>query len=166
MKKLALLVLSLVAAVTVSNAQVCALKSNALTIAVGSVNLGAEFSVAPQWTVDVSGTAVIANPWKNLKVNGWDAVLEGRYYFCRAFNGHHVGGFVQAARYGETDYPNGDKSINDKVLGLGVSYGYYLKLNTFWGLDLNAGAGVGYELENNNGLRFLPRLQASFSYKF
>ena len=81
MKKLALLVLSLVAAVTVSNAQVCALKSNALYLGIGAVNLGAEFSVAPQWTIDVSGTAVIFSPWKNvgdlgLYLNGWDAVVE------------------------------------------------------------------------------------------
>ena len=166
MKKIALLVLSLVAAATVSNAQVCAIKSNVLPLTVGSINLGAEFSVAPQWTVDVSGTAVIVNPWAKFKVNGWDAVVEGRYYLCRAFNGHHFGAFAQAARYGSAQFPNDEVAhINDKVLGLGVSYGYYLKLNTYWGLDLNAGVGAGYELTAGE-FRFLPRLQASFSYKF
>ena len=76
MKTIAILVLSLVASVTVSNAQVCALKSNALYLGIGAVNLGAEFSVAPQWTVDVSGTAVLFSPWKSvgetgLYLNGW-----------------------------------------------------------------------------------------------
>ena len=59
MKKLVVLALSIFAAVTVSNAQVCALKSNVLPLINGTVNMAAEFSFAPQWTIDLSGTAVV-----------------------------------------------------------------------------------------------------------
>ena len=60
MKKLFALVLSLFAVATISNAQVCTLKSNALTLGTGSVQLAAEFSVAPQWTVGWYGNPLLA----------------------------------------------------------------------------------------------------------
>ncbi len=178
MKKLALLVLSLVAAVTVSNAQVCALKSNTLYLGIGAVNLGAEFSVAPQWTVDVSGTAVIFNPWKNVGdlgfyLNGWDAVVEGRYYLCKAFNGHHFGAFAEAARFGKTKVfsPYGGRVLeNVQAAGLGVSYGYYFKLDSFWGIDatIGMGAALGRHDADRHHLTLLPlpRAQVAVSYKF
>lgn len=179
MKKLVVLALSLFAAVTVSNAQVCALKSNALYLGVGAVNLGAEFSVAPQWTVDVSGTAVIFSPWKNvgntgLYLNGWDAVAEARYYLCKAFNGHHFGAFLEAARFGQASapYPFGSRTDmrNIQAGGLGVSYGYYFKLNTYWGIDCTVGMGAAlgrYEGRADGWtVLLLPRAQVAFSYKF
>ena len=180
MKKIALLVLSLVAAVTVSNAQVCALKSNAIALGVGSVNLAAEFSVAPQVTVELSGMATIFSPWKNvgngLYLNGWSAVAEGRYYLCKAFNGHHFGAFGEIARYGAGKAPvvapGPDYRSNIKVAGLGVSYGYYFKLNTYWGIDTNIGLGGGLGThDGRNGgksWKFMPlgRAQVSVCYKF
>ena len=179
MKKIAVLVLSLVAAVTVSNAQVCALKSNALWLGVGGLNLGAEFSVAPQWTVDVAGSVVLFNPWKNvggkgegLYLNGWSGVVEGRYYLCRAFNGHHFGAFGQVARYGKGgNVPVIADNVynNVKVAGLGVSYGYYFKLNTYWGIDTNVGIGMGlgsYEGRPNWKLMPVGRAEVALSYKF
>ena len=175
MKKIALLVISLVAAVTVSNAQVCALKSNALTLGIGSLNLGAEFSVAPQWTVDVSGMVTLFSPWKNvgngLYLNGWSGVVEGRYYLCKAFNGHHFGAFGQVARYGRGGgMPLFVESVwnNVKVAALGVSYGYYFKLNTHWGIDTNVGIGGGLGHAEGRGWSFVPtaRAQVSVAYKF
>lgn len=175
MKKIALLVISLVAAVTVSNAQVCALKSNALTLGIGSLSLGAEFSVAPQWTVDVSGMVTLFSPWKNvgngLYLNGWSGVVEGRYYLCKAFNGHHFGAFGQIARYGRGGgMPLFVESVwnNVKVAALGVSYGYYFKLNTHWGIDTNVGIGGGLGHAEGRGWSFVPtaRAQVSVAYKF
>ena len=179
MKKLVVLALSIFAAVTVSNAQVCALKSNALYLGIGAVNLGAEFSVAPQWTVDVSGTAVIFSPWKNvgntgLYLNGWDAVAEARYYLCKAFNGHHFGAFLEAARFGQASapYPFGSTTnmTNIQAGGLGVSYGYYFKLNTYWGLDCTVGMGAALGRYDGRADGWtvlpLPRAQVAFSYKF
>lgn len=175
MKKIALLVISLVAAVTVSNAQVCALKSNTLALGIGSLNLGAEFSVAPQWTVDVSGMVTLFSPWKNvgngLYLNGWSGVVEGRYYLCKAFNGHHFGAFGQVARYGRGGgMPLFVESVwnNVKVAALGVSYGYYFKLNTHWGIDTNVGIGGGLGHAEGRGWTFVPtaRAQVSVAYKF
>lgn len=177
MKKIALLILSLVAAVTVSNAQVCALKSNALALGVGSINLGAEFSVAPQWTVDLSGVVTLFSPWKNvggegegLYLNGWSGVVEGRYYLCKAFNGHHFGAFGQVARYGQGGNFLIVESMHEnvKVAALGVSYGYYFKLNTYWGIDTNIGIGGGLGRSESKDWSLVPtaRAQVSVCYKF
>lgn len=175
MKKIAVLVLSLFAAVTVSNAQICALKSNALYLGAGAVNLGAEFSVAPQWTIDVSGTAVLFSPWQKvgntLYLNGWDAVIEGRYYLCKAFNGHHFGAFAEAARFGQANafgvYGEGNME-NIKAAGIGVTYGYYFKLNTYWGIDCTVGMGAALGRHNHSKWQVLPlpRAQVAFAYKF
>ena len=175
MKKIALLVISLVAAVTVSNAQVCALKSNTLALGIGSLSLGAEFSVAPQWTVDVSGMVTLFSPWKNmgngLYLNGWSGVVEGRYYLCKAFNGHHFGAFGQVARYGRGGgMPLFVESVwnNVKVAALGVSYGYYFKLNTHWGIDTTVAIAGGLGHAEGRGWSFVPtaRAQVSVAYKF
>ena len=127
--------------------------------------MAAEFSVAPQWTVDVSGTAVLFSPWKNvgdglLYLNGWDAVAEARYYLCKAFNGHHFGGFLEAARFGDASahikgLGNGADLRNVKAGLVGVSYGYYFKLNTYWGIDCTAGLGLGAGKYNGAQLEIL-----------
>lgn len=177
MKKLVVLALSIFAAVTVSNAQVCALKSNALALGVGSVNLAAEFSVAPQWTVELSGMGTIFSPWQNggegLYLNGWSAVAEGRYYLCKAFNGHHFGAFGEIARYGKGgNIPFGVADAiydNVKVAGLGVSYGYYFKLSTYWGIDTNIGIGGGLGTAEGIGkwvFKPVGRAAVSLCYKF
>lgn len=174
MKKLVVLALSLFAAVTVSNAQVCALKANALYLGLGAASVGAEFSIAPQWTIDLSGTGVIFSPWKNggkgLYLNGWDVVAEGRYYLCKAFNGHHFGAYTELARLGQGKLPWDITDMHDNIkVGLiGVSYGYYFKLNTYWGVDCTVGYGIGTATSNSVDWRFwgMPRAQVAVSYKF
>lgn len=181
MKKIVLLVCSLVAAITVSMAQDCALKSNILSLGIGSLSLGAEFSVAHRCTVDLSGMVTIFSPWRNvdgkgdgLYLNGWSGVVEGRYYLCKAFNGHHFGAYGQLARYGRggniLSIVDGIHE-NAQVVALGVSYGYYFKLNSDWGIDTNVGIGAGLGRSNGNdkfNQWILPtaRAQVSVSYKF
>lgn len=184
MKKLLVLVASLLAFATISNAQVCALKSNAVYLGIGGINLGAEFSIAPQWTIEASGTAFLFSPWgkasNEIYTNGWDAIVEGRYYLCKAFNGHHFGAFLEGARFGKTEvflqhFGKGAELYNVQAGVLGVSYGYYFKLNTYWGIDLTAGFGMGAgrfcsgaDYTNASDIKFImvPRLQAAVSYKF
>ena len=177
MKKLVVLALSIFAAVTVSNAQVCALKSNVLTLINGTVNMAAEFSFAPQWTIDLSGTAVVKDFFDSqVDLNGWNAIGEVRYYLCKAFNGHHFGAYAQANRFGWGSAPIiGVEGMHHDVkgAGLGLSYGYYFKLNTYWGIDTNIGAAAygAYSNEIKSagkvlGWKCIPRAQVSVCYKF
>ena len=57
---------------------------------------------------------------------------------------------------------------NVKVAALGVSYGYYFKLNTYWGIDTNVGIGGGLGHAEGRGWSFVPTARANVSvcYKF
>ena len=57
--------------------------------------------------------------------------------------------------------------------GLGLSYGYYFKLSTYWGIDTNIGAAAygAYTDEvaasgKSLAWKCLPRAQVSVCYKF
>ena len=190
MKKLLVSLMAVFAVANASFAQEAAIKWNPLYLGLGSVNLGIEFSVAPKWTLAFEGTDVFFNPWTNgdnqIYANGWTATFEARWYTCEAFNGHHLGLYATAGRFGEA-FSNVDifnkicvggygenRVYNAKVAMLGLSYGYYLKLNHGWGLDFYVGGGVCYARAvsaNNVNLESdikpsLSRLGIVLSYKF
>ncbi|HAD56888.1 MAG TPA: hypothetical protein DCG00_05350 [Alistipes sp.] len=66
-------------------------------------------------------------------------------------------------------------ATNVKAAMLGLSYGYYLKLNHGWGLDFYVGGGILYAMYNTPGSTevqksgikpSLSRLGVVLSYKF
>ena len=150
MKKLLVSLMAVFAIANISVAQEAAIKWNPLYLGLGSVNLGIEFSVAPKWTLAFEGNAVIFNPWQNgdnsIYANGWTGTFEARWYTCEAFNGHHLGLYGTVGRFGEasSNFDLFNKialgghgatgATNVKAAMLGLSYGYYLKLNHGWGL--------------------------------
>lgn len=156
MKKLLISIVAVFAMANISVAQEAAIKWNPLYLGLGSINLGMEFSVAPQWTLSFEGTAVIFNPWENIYANGWTGTFEARWYTCEAFNGHHIGIYGTVGRFGDAistvDLFNTlalggygkSGAENLQVAMLGLSYGYYLKLNHGWGLDFYIGGGLLY----------------------
>ena len=191
MKKLFVSLIAVFAMANISMAQEAAIKWNPLYLGLGSVNLGMEFSVAPKWTLAFEGTATIWNPWKNngdnsIYGNGWMGTFEARWDTCEAFNGHHIGLYGTVGRYGQAsstmDFFNTlclgglgtAGATNLKVAMLGLSYGYYLKLNHGWGLDFYVGGGLLYGMWNNakgeevkSGIKgSLSRLGVVLSYKF
>lgn len=177
MKKLLFSVIAIFAIASVSSAQEVALKWNALYVGAGALNVGAEFSVAPKWTISIEGAGVLYNFWdgfgkadpKNvLYANGWSGTLEVRWYTCEAFNGHHFGIYGTGARFGNV-YSNmefikkalfigGDyddsmfHGTNVKAVFAGISYGYYWKMNHGWGLDFYVGAGMSYARFKHEGI--------------
>ena len=191
MKKLLVSLMAVFAIANMSFAQEAAIKWNPLYLGLGSVNLGVEFSVAPKWTLSFEGASVFFNPWNNFNdhsiyANGWTGTFEARIYTCEAFNGHHFGLYGTVGRFGkafsDVDIFNticlggyGDNTIyNTKVAMLGLSYGYYLKLNHGWGLDFYVGGGACYakglnaageEIESDIKPS-LSRLGIVLSYKF
>ena len=73
------------------SAQDISLKTNLLYDISTTFNLGAEFRLAPKWTLDVSAnynpfTFSDSKKWKH-----WMAQPEARYWLCEAFNGHFFG---------------------------------------------------------------------------
>ena len=90
MRKVILLILSFFLLESVS-AQKIGVKSNVLYDAMTTMNVGVEFGIAPQWTLDISGGL---NPWtfsENRKMKHWVVQPEFRWWSCRRFSGHFVG---------------------------------------------------------------------------
>ena len=70
------------------SAQKIAVKTNLLYDVTTTLNLGAEFRVAPKWTIDLSGNYNPFNLGNDRKMRHWLVQPEVRYWFCEAFNGH------------------------------------------------------------------------------
>ena len=190
MKKLLVSLMAVFAVANMSFAQEVALKWNPLYLGLGTVDFGAEFSVAPKWTLGLEGSAVFFNPWgggeNSIYANGWTGTFEARWYTCEAFNGHHLGIYATVGRFGEArstmdifntialgGLGNGG-ATNVKAAMLGLSYGYYLKLSHGWGLDFYVGGGLLYGMYDDangdthkSGIKgSLSRLGVTLAYKF
>lgn len=132
-----------------------ALKSNLLSDALLSPNLGLEFRLAPRWSLDVSGQyngwTVDGKKWKH-----WLVQPEARYWFCDAFVGHFVGFHLLGGEYNAgnlkndikflgTDFSNlTDHRYQGWYAGAGLAYGYAFILSQHWNLELELGIGYIY----------------------
>ena len=137
-------------------AQKVAVKTNLLYDATTTINLGAEFGLAPKWTLDVSGNY---NPWtfsNNKKWKHWLVQPEARYWFCNKMMGHFVGIHALGGQYNigninadfkflGTDFSElKDHRYEGWMVGAGVAYGYAWALSKHWNLEAEIGLGYVY----------------------
>ena len=151
MNKRLLLLLLFAGICTAANAQKVAVKTNLLYDATTTLNLGAEFSLAPKWTLDISGNW---NPWTFSDNRKWKQLAiqpEVRYWLCERFNGHFFGIHTGFAEYNISGVriPFQNKSTQEHryegwATGIGISYGYTWILGKRWNLEANIGAGYIY----------------------
>lgn len=139
----------------ISFAQKASIKTNLLYDATASVNLGAEFKLAPKWSLDVSGDfngwTINEHKWKH-----WFVQPEARYWFCDHFLRHFVGVHVIGGQYNVgniSGLPNFLGSDFSKLaheryqgwgLGAGIAYGYALPLSQHWNMEFEIGLGYVY----------------------
>jgi len=139
-----------------ARAQDVALKTNLLSDAVLSPNLGIEVGVAPKWTIDLSGQF---NGWKlshSRRWKHWAVQPEARYWFCDRFAGHFVGIEAHGGQYniggidGRINLLGTDaRKLKDAryqgwFVGAGVTYGYAWILGEHWNLEAELGIGYSY----------------------
>lgn len=138
-----------------AQAQDFAVKTNLLYDATTTLNAGAEFVLAPKWSLDVSGNF---NPWTfsdGKRWKHWMLQPEARYWFCNPFAGHFLGFHALGGQYnfGNLNLPsflgNDLKQLKDYryqgwYAGLGVAYGYTWILNRHWNLEAEIGFGWVY----------------------
>lgn len=161
MKRRLLLLTFLISQLYILNAQKVALKTNLLYDATTTLNLGLEFKIKNQLTLDVSGSV---NPWTfsdNKKMKLWLAQPELRWWLCDLFAGNFLGLHVHGGQYNVGNmlpwgFSNGkmfgiwgDESKLDHryegwLAGAGVSYGYHWILGKRWGLEATIGVGYAY----------------------
>lgn len=192
MKKLLFSVIALLMVANVAQAQVT-IRTNLGSIPFGAFTLGTEFAVASKWTIGIDALYNAFNPYDIYEVKGGMGMVEGRYYLCEAFSGHHFGLYAMGGYYDSITFdndflsrviagckhaPHSPDPIEHVWIGFGgLSYGYYFKLGRGWGLDLTIGGGVSMAqyknpaLEDNrtrlSNLHYgVGRLAVDLSYKF
>ncbi len=132
-------------------------KTNVLSDATLSPSASVEMTVAPQWSVDLSGSL---NAWTlsggEKRWKHWAVQPEARYWFCRPFAGHFVGAHLLGGQYniGGLDlgfkFPGTDfGKLKDYryqcwFVGAGIAYGYSWILDRHWNLEAEIGLGWSY----------------------
>lgn len=139
-----------------AKAQDVGVKTNLLYDALLSPTVGVEFTLAPKWSVDVSGTVnfwtVNEHKWKQ-----WMVQPEVRYWFCRHYSGSFLGMHLIGGQYnfGNIDFGGYNflrtnlKQLEDHRLqgwmaGAGVAYGYSWILDRHWNIEAEIGVGWIY----------------------
>lgn len=137
-------------------AQKVALKSNILSDALLNPNMAVEFTVAPKWTVDLSGEFNLWNLSHGRRWKHWVAQPEARYWFCDRFAGHFLGAHLLGGQYNVaginvpmnflgTDFRKiKDFKYQGWFAGAGVAYGYDWVLSKHINLEAELGIGWTY----------------------
>lgn len=154
--RLLIVSICLVVASLTASAQNVVVKTNLLYDITTTANLGIEFSVAPKWTVDISGNL---NAWTfsdNKKWKHWVLQPEARYWLCERFNGHFVGAHLVGGIYNMgnwntdftflgTDFGQlKEHRYEGWLVGAGIAYGYHWMLGRHWSVEAEIGIGYVY----------------------
>ena len=137
-------------------AQDIAVKTNLLSDAFLSPNIGAEIGLAPRWTVDITGQM---NAWElsgDKQWRHWAVQPEVRYWFCDRFAGHFVGAHLLGGQYNAGNIHNSlnflgtdfsvltDHRYQGWAVGAGLAYGYSWIIDRHWNIEAEIGLGWVY----------------------
>lgn len=138
------------------HAQDWAIKTNLISDATATVNIGTEIGIAPKWTIDISGSY---NNWsKNDSVKWKHAFIqpEARYWFCDRFSRHFIGAHLIGGAFNLGNIQNNisilgtdfsvlsQKRYQGYAYGAGVVYGFAFMLSKSVNLELELGVGYAY----------------------
>lgn len=155
------LLLFSVAGIQRGYAQKVALKTNLLYDATATANVGVEFGLGKQWTMDISGN--YNGGWNPLGEGLYEHALvqpEFRYWFCNRFAGHfvalqfHLGSYTvgnianEFIFLGSNMYKLTDHIYDGNFFGAGAAYGYDVILGRHFNLELEVGFGFAYSEYN------------------
>jgi hypothetical protein len=127
-----------------------AVKTNILHDLTTSMNIGAEYKIKRNITIDMPLTW---NPWtynkeENTKFKFLLIQPEIRYWTCEVFNGQFFGLHGHYAYYNVGHLPSAPFSetmnkyrFEGQLAGFGISYGYQWLIGTRWNLEAEIGAG-------------------------
>lgn len=176
-----------------AQAQKVGIKTNLLTDAALSPNLGVEFGLAKHWTLEADYQI---NAWK-IKEHSWKHYLispEIRWWYCEKFQGSFWGLHLLGGQYNVGNIHNSinllgsnfgnlsDRRYEGWGLGAGIGYGYAWALAKHWNLEFEIGVGYAYlkydaypacvecgkKLENNAHHNYfgLTKLNLNLEYLF
>lgn len=148
-KRFGLLLIVFLLAGNLAGGQSFAIKTNIISDATATINLGAEVRLAPRWSLDISGNY---NAWEfgdYRKQKQWNVKPEGRFWLCEAFNGHFFGLHAIAGEYNMAApfFPFSlirelqGQRYEGWQYGVGAGYGYHWILSPRWSIEAEAGIG-------------------------
>lgn len=131
------------------------IKTNLISDAVTTPNLGIEFKMAKRWTFDISGQL---NAWNihDRRWRHWMAQPEARIWYCEAFQGSFWGLHAIGGQFNIGDIDNNIKFLGQDFsklkdhryqgwgVGAGIAYGYDWILAKHWNLEFEVGVGWIY----------------------
>lgn len=159
-----------------------AIKSNILSDAMSTINIGLEVALSKRWTFDFS---VDYNPWvfsDNRKMKYLLFKPEVRWWIKNRFDGHFIGaninysifnwggmlpwGFNSGKTFGIITNTN---ILNHRYegwsTGVGVNYGYRWKLTPRLGMEATIGMGYAYrKYDKYNCIRCGDMIESSFKH--
>lgn len=136
-----------------SYSQEVAIKSNVVSDALLSPNIGIEFGLSPKWTLDVTGQLNLWTVGDGHKWRHWVLQPEARYWLCQSFAGHFFGLHALGGQYNVgnidmdfsflgTDFSQlKHKRFEGWGIGAGIAYGYAWPLSRHWNLEAEFGFG-------------------------
>ena len=154
-KRTIVLIAFLIAGISAGMAQKAGIKTNLISDAVTSPNLGVEFKLAPKWTLDVSGQLNLWNiherRWRH-----WMVMPEARYWLCEVFHGSFFALHALGGKYNVGNIHNNVKFLGSDFsqmtnytfegwgVGAGIGYGYSWILAKHWNIEAEIGIGWIY----------------------
>lgn len=156
-------IIVLLAGTLIGHAQL-AFKTNLITDATTTPNIGAEYALGSRHTLNL---VYALNPWSfeseskgKRMAKHWVLMPEYRWWLCSAFNGHFVGVHAFGGEFNAANvnlpipgaFFSGDnlqKGVRDaryqgQFVGAGVTYGYQWILSRHWNLEAEIGLGYGH----------------------
>ncbi len=145
-----------------AEAQKVGLKTNLLSWATTTPNIGVEVALSPKTTLDIKGACnipglVYFGPKElNCKIWHWSAQPEFRFWLTEAFNRGFLGVHATTGAFNVAgiDMPLGfypelkDHRFEGWMLGMGISYGWQWWVSPHWNFEATFGFGYLY-LEYN-----------------
>lgn len=151
-KRVILVLLALLEIVGIVRAQNVGIKTNLLTDATLSPNLGIEIGLSRKWSLDITGETCLwdvdGHKWKH-----WLAQPEIRVWLCDRFAGHFFGLHAIGGQYNFGSIHNNIKFLGSDFsqlsryrfqgwgAGAGIAYGYDWVLGKHWNLEAEIGIG-------------------------
>lgn len=144
-----------------ANAQKVGIKTNILTDATLTPNLGVEFGVAKHWTLELDGQINAWTPFHN-KANGdiswkhWMVMPEARWWYCEKFQGSFFALHALGGQFNTYNIHNNIKFLGQDIskltdaryqgwyIGAGIGYGYAWSLSKHWNLEAEIAIGYAY----------------------
>lgn len=151
MRRLFMTIMISLAVAEVANAQMLALKTNALNYAAFAPNIGAELVTSGKTSVSLEAVGAFHSFGTNLKAFG--LIPEVRYWFHgRPMTREFIGLSVMGGTY---NMRNNHKTFKGNVGGFGVTFGYSWRLGHKERWTMEAHAGLGFARYNQH-VRYAP----------